>query len=457
MKTNVLNKDTIIAPISGLSGGSVHLIRISGPEAIEITGRFFSNKKIRHAKTNRFFYGQLVNEQNELIDDVIVLVFKKPNSYTGEDVVEISCHGNLLITEKIIELFLRQGCRLAEPGEFTKRAFLNGKMDLVQAESIASIISARSEKALNNAIQQLEGKFSLKINEIKKHLIQVISYLELNLDFSEEDIEIIEDEKIIEIINNVLKTIETFLNSYQKGKMLLNGLNVLISGKPNVGKSSLMNALLEKDRVLVSEIPGTTRDFIHDEIYLENVLVKFIDTAGIRPSSDILEKEGIKRAKSLFKESDLILCVIDASKPLTEEDVYLIKELKPFNEKLIFIANKIDLGINSETIKELQSQRLIEISAKEQININLIKEEIKKIIKKTDTQEVILNSERQYQLLKRAYQNLKKSKKTVLDKIGHEFVAMELREVANYLSELTGEITNEEILNNIFSHFCIGK
>ena len=457
MKKDFLNKDTIIAPISGLSGGSVHLIRVSGPEAINITSRFFSNKNFKKGEKNRFFYGKLVNEQNELIDDVIVLLYKKPHSYTGEDMVEISCHGNLLITEQIIELFLRNHCRLAEPGEFTKQAFLNGKIDLVQAESIASIISARSEKALQNAIKQLEGSFSLEIKSIRDNLVKAISLLELNLDFAEEDIEVIEDEQVLTLIEEIIRKIDRYLNSYQQGKLLLNGVKVLITGKPNVGKSSLMNALLEKDRVLVSEIPGTTRDFVHDEIYLENVLVKFIDTAGIRISSDEIEKEGIRRAEQLFDEVDLILFLFDASRTLDREDFYLIDRLKDFKEKVRYLANKIDLAFLEENLKHLNDRPLIKISAKEKINIEQIKNEIKNLIHTTDKQEVIVNNERQYQLLKQAKQRLLEAKRTLQKQVGHEFVAMELREVINLLLEITGEITNEDILKNIFSHFCIGK
>lgn len=287
--------------------------------------------------------------------------------------VEISCHGNLLITEQIIELFLRNHCRLAEPGEFTKQAFLNGKIDLVQAESIASIISARSEKALQNAIKQLEGSFSLEIKSIRDNLVKAISLLELNLDFAEEDIEVIEDEQVLTLIEEIIRKIDRYLNSYQQGKLLLNGVKVLITGKPNVGKSSLMNALLEKDRVLVSEIPGTTRDFVHDEIYLENVLVKFIDTAGIRISSDEIEKEGIRRAEQLFDEVDLILFLFDASRPLDREDFYLIDRLKDFKEKVRYLANKIDLAFLEENFKHLNDRPLIKISAKEKLTLNKLK------------------------------------------------------------------------------------
>ena len=262
---------------------------------------------------------------------------------------------------------------------------------------------------------------------------------------------------MLTLIEEIIRKIDRYLNSYQQGKLLLNGVKVLITGKPNVGKSSLMNALLEKDRVLVSEIPGTTRDFVHDEIYLENVLVKFIDTAGIRISSDEIEKEGIRRAEQLFDEVDLILFLFDASRTLDREDFYLIDRLKDFKEKVRYLANKIDLAFLEENLKHLNDRPLIKISAKEKINIEQIKNEIKNLIHTTDKQEVIVNNERQYQLLKQAKQRLLEAKRTLQKQVGHEFVAMELREVINLLLEITGEITNEDILKNIFSHFCIGK
>ncbi len=456
MKGDLLNKDTIIAPITALSGGSVHLLRVSGANAVEITKRFFSNKKIDRTKKNRFFYGRFVNEQNKLIDDVILLVFKKPNSYTGEDVVEISCHANILITEQIIGLYLRNGCRLAEPGEFTKRAFLNGKLDLVQAESIAALIAARSKKALENALNQLEGKFSAEIKEIKKNLIKALSLLELNLDFSEEDIEIIGDDQILEVINDTINRIERYLKSYNQGRLLLKGIKVLITGKPNVGKSSLMNALLERDRVLVSEIPGTTRDVVHDEIYLDNILVKFLDTAGIRYSGDSIEQEGVKRAKQLYRESDIIIMLFDVSQELDKEDFYLLEIAKRYDDKIIFVGNKTDIGFIEDNEKYF-NEPLIKISAKHKNNINLIKEKIKNKIHLSEDEDVFINNERQLQVLKDAQKGLKRTKKVLKDRVGHEFVAMELKQVVDSLSVLTGEITNEDILNNIFSNFCIGK
>ncbi len=456
MVNDVLNKDTIIAPISGLSGGSVHVLRISGENAISLTQRFFSNKAIAKIEKNRFFYGQLVNEKNKPIDDVIVLVYRKPNSYTGEDVVEISCHANILITQEIIDLYLRNGCRLAQPGEFTKRAFLNGKMDLIQAESVADIISAKSKKALSNALSQLEGVFSVEIKEIKDQLIQALSLLELNIDFSEEDLEVITDEQILEKISATIDVLEKYTKSFKQARSLLNGVKVLIAGKPNVGKSSLMNALLEQDRVLVSEIPGTTRDFVHDEIYIDDVLVKFIDSAGIRDTEDILEKEGVKRAERLFEEVDQIILMFDFSSPFDKDDQVLIKKIAPFRDKVIFVANKIDLGYHSEN-EAIIKKSPIKVSAKNKENIEKIKNEIKKRLQLGEGEETFINNERQYHLIKQAINDLKKATESLKQKIGHEFVSMELREAVTALSELTGEITNEEILNNIFSHFCIGK
>jgi tRNA modification GTPase len=455
MKGDLLNTDTIIAPITGLTGGSVHMIRISGKDAIPLLNRFFS-KKIDARKQNVFFYGRLVNEENKPIDEVVAFVYKAPHSYTGEDVVEISCHANILITEEIIELFIRNGCRFAEPGEFTKRAFLNGKIDLLQAESVAELISARSKKAVENALSQLEGRFSKEIRQIRENIVKALSLLELNIDFSEEDIEVITDDEIYNILSQTEQAIARFLDSYQKGKLLQNGLKVLITGKPNVGKSSLMNALLEKDRVLVSDIPGTTRDIIHDEIYLDNILIKFMDTAGIRFSHDKLEQEGVKRAKELYTEADFILMLFDVSSEFTEEDRHLFELAQKYKEKVIFVGNKIDLRIhpgNKRTIDE----NFILISAKKKTNIEQIKETIKEKLKTVEIESTFINTERQYNKLKAVLDSIRKAKKTLKENIGHEFVAMEIREVIHDLGELTGEITNEDVLNNIFSNFCIGK
>lgn len=455
MKGDLLNTDTIIAPITGLTGGSIHMLRISGKDAIPLLNRFFS-KKIGPQKKNAFFYGRLVNEENKPIDEVVAFVYKAPHSYTGEDVVEISCHANILITEEIIELFIRNGCRFAEPGEFTKRAFLNGKIDLLQAESVAELISARSKKAVENALSQLEGGFSKEIKEIRENILKALSLLELNIDFSEEDIEVITDDEIHNILDQTEKAITRFLDSYQKGKLLQNGLKVLITGKPNVGKSSLMNALLEKDRVLVSDIPGTTRDIIHDEIYLDNILIKFMDTAGIRFSHDRLEQEGVKRAKELYTEADFILMLFDVSKEFTEEDRHLFDLAKKYKDKVIFVGNKIDLKIHPEN-KTIIDKNFILISAKKKTNIKEIKETIKEKLKAVEIESTFINTERQYNKLKAVLDNIQKAKKTLKENIGHEFVAMEIREVIHDLGELTGEITNEDILNNIFSNFCIGK
>ena len=457
MKGDLLNNDTIIAPITSLNGGSVHLIRISGENAIPFTNRFFS-KDILESRGNRFFYGQLVNEQNKHIDNVVVFVYRKPHSYTGEDVVEISCHANIIITEKILELFIRQGCRYAEPGEFTKRAFLNGRMDLVQAESVAALIAAKSDQALENALNQLDGKFSEELKKIRKNIIDSLSLLELNLDFAEEDIEIINDREILKLLNQTERKISEFLKSYNQGKLLQNGVKVLITGKPNVGKSSLMNALLEKDRVLVSEIPGTTRDVIHDEIFLDNILVKFLDTAGIRYSGDHLEQEGVKRAKKLYREADIILMVFDLSQPFSEEDFDLLKLAKKYAKKTILVGNKIDLGKNPSNKKFFEEdEQLIEISAKKKKNIAQIKKAIKDKIHYSDTNELFLNNERQYKKLKEIRKAIGSARKALKNNLGHEFVSMELRQIIDILAELTGEVTNEDILNNIFSQFCIGK
>jgi len=456
------SKDTIVSTITPSVGGSVCLIRISGELAIQIAARYFS-KDISKEQGGTFHFGKIRGTDNEIIDEVICYLFKKPKSYTAEDVVEISCHNNIFIADQIIELFIKEGCRLAEPGEYTKRAFLNGKMDLTQAEAVADIIASKSKQSLKNSIHILEGELSKKISRLKEGLIDIASLLELEIDFSEEDLDLISDERYIEVIENSLSQVGALLNSFKKGREYQKGVEVLITGKPNVGKSSLMNAMLGKNRVIVSHIPGTTRDLIHEDVIFEDVLVRLIDTAGLRLSDDEIEKEGVERAKELINSAEIILVLIDISEEIEKEDKQIIEEfLLDQKDKTILVTNKIDKEINplcEKYISELSFER-IDISAKNSTNIDNLKRVIYKRIQlqsRTDYEEIVISNRRQFEILKRIKGLLEDNKQSFIDKTGIEFIAADLRITIDALSEITGEITTDDILNNIFSNFCIGK
>lgn len=459
----MFSKDTIISTITSSVGGSVCLIRVSGEKAIEIANRFFVSKNIKSVADGTFHFGTLVNYNNEVIDKVILYLFKKPRSYTGEDVIEISCHNNIFIIDEIIDLFLQSGCRLAEPGEYSKRAFLNGKMDLTQAEAVADIIASKSKNSLKNSIHILEGRLSAKINNLKQSLIDIASLLELEIDFSEEGLDVISDDKYISVVDDSLEQINELIKSFSKGRQFQKGIEVLITGKPNVGKSSLMNSLLGKNRVIVSNIPGTTRDLIHEDVIFEDVLVRLIDTAGIRLSEDEIEKEGVLRAKELVESSEIILVIVDVSEEIDKEDVQIIEELViNVKKKLLIVANKIDKKINIKSENYIKNLKLdtVYISAKNETNI----EELKSIIftrikkqQKIESEEIIISNKRQFEILKKVKKLLEENRKSFKAKTGVEFVAADLRITIDSLSELTGEITTDDILNNIFSSFCIGK
>lgn len=459
----MFSKDTIISTITSSMGGSVCLFRISGEKSINIAQQFFIPQDLKKEKGGTFHFGKIINKDKEIIDEVIIYLFRKPRSYTGEDVVEISCHNNVLIIDEIFDLFIKSGCRLAQPGEFTKRAFFNGKMDLTQAEAVADIISSKTKQSLKNSINILGGILSIKINELKQSLIDIASLLELEIDFSEEDLDIIPEKKYLTVVDYSIKKVEELIRSFSKGRQFQKGIEVIITGKPNVGKSSLMNSLLGKDRVIVSHIPGTTRDMIHEDIVFEDILVRLIDTAGIRLTFDEIEKEGVKRARKLVESSELILVLIDISEKVDNEDIHIIDELTfNYKNKLLLVANKIDKDKNpaAETYIKNSGLETIYISAREEINIEDLKTKIyNRITSQAElaTEEIIISNKRQYEILKKIKMLLQKNRKAFKKNVGHEFIAADLRLTIESLAELTGEITTDDILNNIFSNFCIGK
>jgi len=459
----IYERDTIIAPITPVVGGSVALIRISGENALAITNELFRGKDLLEQEGGRFYHGQIINEHAELIDDVVVFLYRKPHSYTGEDVVEISAHGNPFIVEDILQQYVRKGCRLARPGEFSRRAFLNGKMDLIQAEAVADLIAAKSKAIAKNSLRNIRGKLSYLVIELREHLVKVASLLELDLDFTEDDQGIINSDQINSVLNQVLEKVNSLLESYNYSKILSRGIEALITGKTNVGKSSLMNALLERDRVIVSSMPGTTRDFIHEDIVIKNVLVRFIDSAGIRFAKNRIEAAGVDRAKELYNRSDIILLVIDASKRMSKRDYDLLELLSSqYGNKLIVLANKKDLIPNQKTDRFLSSLEfeMQHISAKTGENLDLVKDKIIEKIyvsEKDLSEDVLISNERQKDILLKTRESLLLAKEALSNDIGYEFIAVDIRNAINSLSEISGQITSEDILNNIFSNFCIGK
>lgn len=448
------NEDTICATITAYGVGAISIVRVSGPKALEVGDKIFIGKhRISESPTHRVYYGRLINN----IDDVLVTVFRKPHSYTGEDSIEISHHGNFLITRKIIQLLLDNGVRLAEPGEFTKRAFLNGKLDLLQAEAVSEIIQSRSDIAVQSARKQLDGILSNKIREIKDYLVEVLGLLELELDFVEEDIEFVDKSTLIQKIKNIIELISKLLSTFQTGRMIYEGINVLIIGKPNVGKSSLLNRILNDERAIVSEIPGTTRDVIKEEIFIDGTLFRFFDTAGLRKSTDVIEEEGIKRAIQLVEKADIIIHLIDFDS--LDENLNDFK-IDASNKYIIKALNKVDL-LSEEQRGIINSKNdVLKISAKTGEGIDKLFELFKNYIYQNNlySEDVaVISSLRHYNSLTNAKIALENAILSLEENQSNEFVAIDLRKAANSMKELTGEITSEEILNSIFSKFCIGK
>ena len=446
-------EDTIVAIATPPGVGAISIIRISGAGSFPVADMIFSGKtKISEAKPHSIHYGKILNK-DETIDDVLISVFCEPNSYTGEDSVEISTHGSPLITKRIIELLIANGVRAAEPGEFTKRAFLNNRIDLTQAEAVADVISARTDASLRGARNQLDGMLSAKITDLREKLIKISSYLELELDFTEEDIELINQNELVNYIDEIILEIEKLLGTHSFGKVIRDGVNVAIVGKPNVGKSSILNYLLKESRAIVSEIPGTTRDIIREEVSIDGILFKLYDTAGMRLSDDVIEKEGVNRSIEAVKIADLVLFVGDTEIGFSDE---LSQEVRNLNSEAIVIKvlNKIDLNPGSKIESDYR------ISALMGEGIDILMSGMAKASLETSIyseKNAIVSNIRHYDCLKKANGNLIKAKETATSKLTGEFIAADLRAAESDLGEIIGLVTPDDILNNIFSNFCIGK
>lgn len=444
-----------ICALATAPGGALGIIRVSGPQSLEILSRIFT-KNLSEAQPNTIHYGHIKDEA-EIVDEVMVSIFRAPHSYTGEDSAEISCHGSRYILNKVLELLVLNGCRMAEPGEYTMRAYLNGKLDLSQAEAVADLIASSNQATHHLAMSQLRGHFSSELAQLRAQLLKLTSLLELELDFSDhEDLEFADRTELDKLAKNINKHISKLIRSFETGQALKQGIPVAIIGKTNVGKSTLLNRLLKDDRAIVSDIHGTTRDTIEDTIDIKGVTFRFIDTAGIRQTSDEVEKIGIGRTYSAMKKARIILWIID-EKPTNEE----ISEIthQTGNKKVIIVRNKSDLSeSNALTIADFP---IISISAKFGTNIDALETVIYEAadIPTLADSDIIVTNARHYDALTRAQESLSRVISSLQAQVPGDLVAEDLRQVLSELSEITGEgqITPNEVLGNIFKNFCVGK
>lgn len=454
--------DTIAAISTPVGEAGIGIIRISGPNAISIASKlFFSPKgtKLSNVKSHTIHYGFIIDpETDNRIDEVLVSVMRAPNTYTKEDVVEINCHGGYIILNRILNLLIKQGARVAEPGEFTKRAFLRGRIDLSQAESVIDLIRAKTEEAQKIALEHLSGKLSEKINELRDSLTRVCAHVEAYIDFPEEDIDGLTEREIEDEIQRISEEIKKLIEGYEEGKIYREGLKVAIVGKPNVGKSSLLNSLLMKNRAIVTEIPGTTRDIIEEYINIKGMPIKIIDTAGIRESHDLVEVEGIKRTLKAVEEAELVLLMLDMSREVDSLDMEIIDRVA--NKKLIVVLNKRDIKSKDFNPPEQIKEKLkVEISALSGEGIEELKEVIfnSSISGKYSREGIIVTNLRQKIALEGSYLALQNALEKFKRNDPLEITAMFLREGLAFLGQIVGVVTTEEILNLIFSEFCIGK
>lgn len=467
----MIQNDTIIALATPSGVGAISVIRLSGEKAIEIADAFFKSvkkgKALQSQKSHTIHLGHII--QNTIIlDEVLVSVFKNPHSYTGENVVEISCHGSVFIQQEIIQLFLKNGCRMADNGEFTMRAFLNGKMDLSQAEAVADVIASNSAASHQMAIQQMRGGITNELKELRAQLLDFAALIELELDFSGEDVEFADRTKFKELVAQITAVLKRLIDSFAFGNAMKNGIPVAIIGEPNVGKSTLLNTLLNEEKAIVSEIAGTTRDAIEDELIIEGVAFRFIDTAGIRETKDVIESIGIKKAYEKADNAQLIIFLIDASKVGSNQssvlglttEIAIVKKRFP-NKRLLIIANKIDhLSKDEITTLTTEIPSALLLSAKQKIGIDTLKSELTLLVNTgaLSNNETIVTNSRHFEALNNALTAITSVQQGINLEISTDLFSIDIRECLRYLGNITGEYdVDKDILGHIFSNFCIGK
>ena len=451
--------DTIATISTALGVGAISIIRVSGPESIEIVNKIFT-KNLLNIASHTINYGYIKDGEN-IIDEVLVSLMKAPKTYTREDLIEINCHGGIATTNKILELLIKNGCRLAESGEFTKRAFLNGRIDLVQAEAVNSLLNATTDISRKQAINELQGNNSNLIKELREKLIQMISNIEVNIDYPEyEDIEELTNSKILPKLKDYVSNLETIISKSKEGRIIKEGINVALIGKPNVGKSSLLNTLLEEEKAIVTNIAGTTRDIVEGQINITGVVFNLIDTAGIRNTDNVIEQIGVEKSKKVIKECNLILLIFNNNDVLTEEDKEIFNYVKKTSKPIIILINKVDL--ESKLRKEClpKDYKIVEISTKTKKGID----DLKETIKETFNLEKIITNDLNYSFNSRSIGLLEKSKDKIVaaidainDNYPVDIVELEIKSAWEILGEIIGETYTEELLDNLFSRFCLGK
>ena len=458
--------DTISAISTPRGEGGIGIVRMSGASSLSIIKKIFQpNRKqtnIEKIKTHSIIYGHIIDpETNELIDEVLLTIMLSPKTYTKEDIVEINCHGGSIPISKVLELTLKMGARLAEPGEFTKRAFLNGRIDLAQAEAVADIIRAKTDLSLKVAINQLEGHLSHKINQIQTDLVSLLASVEASIDFPDEDLDFLKSDEILDQISDIYRKLDLIMATADEGRIITEGIKGVIVGRPNVGKSSLFNALLREDRAIVTAIPGTTRDAIEEFVNLDGIPLKLTDTAGIRETEDVIEVESIDRTKAHLDQADLILMVLDSSETLTEDDRHLISLVR--DKRTIIVINKVDLPQSlddDELVKLADDMPTVYVSAIDELGFQQLKAVIRDTVlhkESVQTDPIFVTKIWQKDAIRRAMESLIFAQESAKSSMSPELIAVDLRGALKNLGEITGETTSEDILDQIFSRFCIGK
>ena len=457
-------EDTIAAVVTAAGESSVGIIRLSGADALKIASNVYHGKAdLINAPSHTIHYGHVYDHKNDkIIDEALFMLMRGPRSFTGEDVVEIQCHGGILVVRNVLQLVLANGARLAEQGEYSKRAFLNGRLDLAQAESIMDIVQAKTERGVDLALSQLQGSLSGMVKELRADLLELVAFIQADIDYPDDDIERLTPEEYQSRVANLKEQIASVLQNAQKGKIIRDGLRVVIAGKPNVGKSSLLNALLGQERAIVTDIPGTTRDVIEEYINLNGIPLKIVDTAGIRETDNVVEQIGVDKAQQFVKHADLVLYVVDALQGLTEEDTQMLDEIK--NQHVIYLMNKSDVGITDEAraafADAIGGAPVLEISAREKLGLDQLEQRIMDLFFSGTLEvqnDIMVTNVRHIQILEESAAHMEGFLTGLMLGMSVDFLVIDLQNAWEKLGKITGETVEEDLLDQIFSKFCLGK